>query len=247
MRSLVGVVAALAFVAAACTSPAGEQSPPPSAPASSSPTPSTSPTAPATSTTTSTTTSTSVPDPSSAVDVSQVGYLGCSVINNAVRGYEDVGGTKIWPIITSYGGGTVGRWWEEINGGGRGRYWEPFRQAVEAHPDIDTFWWGLCSNRSEDDTYEHALVVVDALRDLVPDAVLYVSAMPDYPDHVCRITQTTAVPAMQELTGRLVADGAALLGPVLGPLRQDQTSDGCHANRDGAALMGEQLVTFFGG
>ncbi len=245
MRSVVGVAAGMALIVAACAAPATSDAS--TTPSTSDPTVTSTTAPPATSSTSPPATTAPSTTRPPASGVARVGYLGCSVINNAVRGYEDVGGTKIWPIITSYGGGTVGRWWEEITGGGRGRYWEPFRQAVAANPDVDTFWWGLCSNRSEDDTYDHAVVVLEAVRELVPDAVIYVSSMADYPDHVCRITQTTAVPAMQELAARLVADGLALPGPVLGPLHEDETSDGCHANRDGAALMGEQLKTFFGG
>ena len=45
---------------------------------------------------------------------------------------------------------------------------------------------------------------------------------------------------------QLVADGIALPGPVMGPLAEDETIDGCHANEAGMALMGEQLVDFFG-
>jgi hypothetical protein len=51
---------------------------------------------------------------------------------------------------------------------------------------------------------------------------------------------------MAEVAAAVVDAGLALPGPVMGPLTEAQTRDGCHANEDGQRILGGQLLEFFG-
>lgn len=175
-----------------------------------------------------------------------VGYLGCSMTRNALQGYRHLGGTVLWGEIGAYGGGGVSRWADVDNP--NNRHWQEFSRLLEAHPQTRFFWIELCSqvDAAEQETYEALLQILEHVRSQVPFAIFFVSAQPAYTDgHICHLTGADGPAQMQVLVDQLVAERRAFPGPLMGPLSAEQTSDGCHASREGAELMGQQLLDFF--
>lgn len=174
-----------------------------------------------------------------------VGFVGCSFSNNAVKGYQSLGGKRFWEPIPQYNGGSVTLW---ANGAqDNNRYWRGFAAALRDHPDTLLIWWQLCNSPQEDEEtlYKNARLVLDEIRRRVPAALIYASAQHSYSGgHVCR-GEPDGPARMQRLTERLVKEGLVMAGPVMGPLAENQTRDGCHANRDGREVLGQQLLTFF--
>lgn len=176
-----------------------------------------------------------------------VGYLGCSMSQNSVEGYETAGGSKMWSHRAPYGGGGVGRWFVDI-AGDRGRYWEGFAAELESHPDTTVVWLNVCTVRQNQlDSFDSTAAVIDEINAHIPAATIYVSAQPSYTDgHVCGLAGEGGPEAMAEVAAAVVDAGLALPGPVMGPLTEAHTRDGCHANEEGQRVLGEQLLEFFG-
>lgn len=175
-----------------------------------------------------------------------IGFAGCSFTNNAVEGYHQLGGKRFWDVIRQYNGGSVSMWSGGATGQSR-RYWNGFQNALDAHPDTGIIWWQLCNSPQDDvDTlYRNALLVLEEIQNRVPGALIYISAQHAYmAGHTCNDPDGPA--RMQALADRLVAEGLALAGPVMGPLAESQTRDGCHGNLEGMDVLGEQLIAFFG-
>lgn len=176
-----------------------------------------------------------------------VGFVGCSMSQNAVEGYETVGGTSMWSHRAPYGGGGIGRWFVDI-GGERGRYWEGFDAELAQHPETAVVWLNVCTVRQNaQDSFDSAAAVIDEISDRIPGVTIYASAQPTYADgHFCGLAGEGGPEAMASLVSRIVDAGLALPGPVMGPLTEAQTRDGCHANEDGQLVLGRQLLDFFG-
>jgi hypothetical protein len=91
------------------------------------------------------------------------------------------------------------------------------------------------------------VAVLEEIRRLVPEAVIYVTAQPSYAaGHTCQIAGDIGPEKMADIAAELVATEGLLPGPELGPIGGDETRDGCHANDAGQAVLGEQLLEFFG-
>ncbi len=205
---------------------------------------------PATTRTTAATTTTPAPIAATPSELPEgtVGFVGCSVSQNAVAGYTRfLGGTRMWPPSAPYGGGSLGRWERGLLGD-RSRYWSGFDELLAEHPDTKTIWFSLCTFRGAPvDNVDTALAILTEVRRRLPDAVVYVSGQPTYSGgHFCELAGDTGAQKMAEIAAELVNMGVALAGPVMGPLAADETSDGCHANETGMELMGRQLLDFFG-
>lgn len=179
-------------------------------------------------------------------DTVTLGFVGCSVTNNAIAGYELVGGSLFWPPVSDYGGGGISAWALDLSD--MSRYWSAFEQAVADHPQTDTLWLQLCTaeRTASQDTFANTRVIIDEIHRRLPDVTLFISAQPGYSDGVCRITGEDGPARMQDIVNQVVAGQLAKAGPVVGPLRRNQTSDGCHANNEGQRLLGRQLARFFG-
>lgn len=174
-----------------------------------------------------------------------IGFVGCSFTNNAVEGYHTVGGQRFWDTIPAYNGGSVSVW--AMNLIGNSRYWQGFNAALTANPGTSIIWWQVCNSPSEDENmlYQNARVVLGEVQRRVPGARVYVSAQHSYSGgHVCR-GEPDGPARMQRLADRLVSEGLAVAGPVMGPLAESQTRDGCHANQQGMTVLGQQLLSFF--
>jgi hypothetical protein len=175
-----------------------------------------------------------------------VGYVGCSVSQNAVEGYERLGGTRFWTYNQPYGGGSVGRWMLDLDTG-NGRYWDGFDQALADRP-TQLIWWSICTIKSNpQDGVDNARLLLAEIRNRIPDAVVVVSAMPEYSGgHICDIAGPGGPAFAQKVVDQLIVDGSVLPGPTMGPLAADETRDGCHATDEGQTVMGRQLLDFFG-
>ncbi len=174
-----------------------------------------------------------------------VGFVGCSMTENAVDGYIALGGDKFWPRFGRYGGGTVGRWAFGVEAGSR--LWAIFRGQLREQPDTAAIWWQLCTFASgAQDDLDRALAVLDEIKVSAPGLPVYVSPQPTYTDgHVCEIAGDGGPETMAQLAADVVATGEVMAGPPQGPLPSDATRDGCHADTAGQEILGEQLEAFF--
>lgn len=177
-----------------------------------------------------------------------VGYLGCSMTVNAIEGYHSEGGTTLWSEVGDFGGGTISAWAGLLPTSKT--YWSGFDAILAKNPGTKAVWMELCisvkKGGTANDTYENALIVRQEVLKRIPNAVIYVSAQPMYTEgHVCGIAGADGPQKMQEIADKLVANGLAKKGPVLGPLATGQTADPCHANASGKSTMGKQMVEFF--
>lgn len=175
-----------------------------------------------------------------------IGFVGCSFSNNAVNGYKNLGGKRFWDIIPQYNGGSLSVWAAGV--GSDNRYWNAFAASLRENPNTTTIWWQLCNSpqETEDALYAAAQKVLTELKRRLPQASIYASAQHNYSGgHVCR-SEPDGPARMQRLAQRLAGEGLVLPGPVMGPLAESQTRDGCHANADGMRVLGQQLLSFFG-
>ena len=175
-----------------------------------------------------------------------IGFIGCSMSNNAVGGYTATGGTLFWPVQEGYSGGGVGKWAGDL--GSNSVYWNAFQGAYDLAP-AKAIWWQLCAldSDSANETLSAVQKVYDEIKRRAPEAIVFISAQPAYTNgHVCSIAGSTGPERMQSLADQFVTTQQVLRGPVMEPLQLDMLSDGCHANSAGSAFMGQQLMEFFG-
>ncbi|QQG39657.1 MAG: hypothetical protein HYS81_04790 [Candidatus Aenigmatarchaeota archaeon] len=173
-----------------------------------------------------------------------IGYIGCSNTRETVEGYYHNGGSQMWHYDKRYDSGTVVDWARDAESD----YWEVFDDLTDRNPRTKIIWWELCIMDGERETsYEHAAIVLDRIRERIPDAVIYVSPLAEYTDGVCEITGTWGLEKAQELASELDDKNEDVsLGPVLGPMTPEFTrEDGCHLSQDGKWNLGRQLRKFF--
>lgn len=180
-----------------------------------------------------------------------IGYVGCSLSMNAVSGYHSLGGAQLWSGDTGYGGGGLSVWVEQLKSGNvQDTYWSRFSAMLSAYPGPRAVWWELCPDADAASlTYDDALSVLNEIRELAPGAKVYVTGVPVYPQDGahCSINTDQGSQATLDLAGQLVSNGAALRGPTLSLLTTSQVADdGCHANTEGEAVWGKDLLDFFG-
>jgi hypothetical protein len=178
----------------------------------------------------------------------------------SIAGYKQVGGTQFWPAMTAYNGGTMRVWASEINLP-NSHLWNAFADALAATP-TDQIWFQGCEGVGDDPANGHAdaLAVIAEIRERIPGATIYFSAINDYvAPHVCDSIGPSAPANVRVLRDQLVAEGHVLLGPDMGSLissyqtpsagatlANDQTlPDGCHPNKAGKAYVGQRLLGFF--
>lgn len=191
---------------------------------------------------------------SPAKAVQYVGYIGCSQARDAVSGYQLVGGTKFWPALNEYGGGTVATWARTI--GGNNAYWGTFKSHLQSKPPAK-IWVQWCTREGETQAENQtaAVKVIAEIRRLAPGVPIYVSAQNDYGfPHACSKSGLLG-PKRMEL---LAKQTAALPGPDVGELKSryqvpsaipgnETVPDGCHANLAGKTkVLGPKLKAFFG-
>jgi hypothetical protein len=187
------------------------------------------------------------PPPANAtVPGSTVGYLGCSPTWQTVEGYHADGGTRLWPTLMGYGAGEIPKWYADI--GPSTKYWRIFKQALAAQP-TDVFWFQACllTDQVGRTNVRDAEAIVAHIRELVPGATVYMSAMTgmDPPDS-CGKASAATVAHTQQIVDTAVADGVALRGPVMPALPSSMTSDPCHPDAAGEAFLGHTLLVWLG-
>ena len=176
-----------------------------------------------------------------------IGFIGCSNTRETVEGYHRVGGEKMWDYERRYGSGTLLDWSRNVNE--RSEYWDVFDGFLQRHPKTKTIWWQLCiMDEDRTTSYEHARVILNQIKQRVPNATIYVSALADYTDGVCEITGTWGLEKSKELVQEVdLKNEGVCLGPVLGSMSVKETAkDGCHlSSPDGKRKLGTQMKEFF--
>ena len=181
-----------------------------------------------------------------------IGFVGCSLSINAVNGYRASGGTQLWPGgSTGYAGGSLSAWVSQLtNTAQAGSYWSKFGAMLSAYPNPRAIWWELCPDANTASVaYNEALATLNQIKLQAPHAKVYVTGVPIYPldSAHCSINTDTGSQATLNLASQLVANGAALQGPLISALTSTQVStDGCHANTAGEGIWGSDLFEFFG-
>lgn len=175
-----------------------------------------------------------------------VGYIGCSLTHMTVNGYHTDGGTRLWPPLEGYGAGEIPRWFDDITSP-TPKYWPIFQRMLTTSP-ADTFWIEACfrTGQIHPANLAQAEAVVRHIRELVPGATIYFSAMNGWdPPDSCGKASSAAVTKAQQITDALVAEGLTLRGPIMPLLPTSNTLDTCHPNATGEALLGQALKGFF--
>lgn len=177
-----------------------------------------------------------------------VGLVGCSLTQDAAAGYTAAGGDRLWlrEDIPTYGGGDPEAWANSD----ASRWWPDFDAAMARYPDTDAIWWGLCNSPRTSGAalpYETILAVLAEIQSRAPGgATVYVSAAPARVGYECYLETAAGQALLAGYADRLVAEGRALRGPAMTPLKEDQTRDGCHTDEDGELVWGADLLAFFG-
>jgi len=194
--------------------------------------------------------------------VPPIGAIGCSNSRDTVNGYHLDGGARFWQLSSGqYGGGTLVAWaGNDLNN----TYWSQFELLLSQHPDTTRIWWSLCTHSTDTNAqnFAAALAIVAKVRQLIPNAVIFVSAVNGYEaPHVCSLLGARGPQRMQALADALVSQKSVqAAGPDVGSLisinqtpsdgaTTDNTqtqSDGCHPNTTGSRHLGRALRTFFG-
>jgi len=191
-----------------------------------------------------------------------IGVIGCSNSRDTVIGYQLDGGARFWQLsLGQYSGGTLVAWAaNNLNN----TYWTQFESLLNQHPDTTRIWWSLCSHPTDTDTQNRqaAKAIVAKVRQLVPNSVIYVSAINGYAaPHACSLLGADGPSRMRTLANALVNQNiASAAGPAVGSLlsiyqtpsdgattSNNQTqSDGCHPNTAGSEHLGRAVHAFFG-
>ena len=194
------------------------------------------------SSTSSTTTTTTTTAPPTA---GRLGVIGCSNTKQAVDGYLQAS-TEDRLVNTAQGKASISRWAD------------PGSQAwvnYDRHRPYSGVWLQLCE-RADNGNPDQGLIraEVDAVLDLIwerdPGIPVYMSPLNFYGptnDPECRVTDGNFIPDQGAGLADDYSDSDPLIhrGPDLGPLTSAMTSDNCHANTTGIALLGAQLVEWF--
>ena len=195
-----------------------------------------------------------------SADEASIGYIGCSNTMQTVAAYWSgdhlgKGGNSdddlLWKFyedeIHEYDSGAVVDWSRGAENGNK--FWETFDRYLENNPNTKAVFWQLCVRKEEPTPYGEALPVLEAIRERIPGAVIYVSPLPPYTDGVCEITGTLGIERAGALAEELIERNEDVLpGPFLGPMKPEDTADdGCHLSEQGMQTIGKQMRYFFGG
>ncbi len=192
----------------------------------------------------------------SPLEKTPMGFLGCSNTRQTVQGYAIAEGRSFWAVDESqlheYDGGAVLNWAKNTEKGHE-QLWRVFDEYLKQNPETDTVWWQLCIRKEEAGmSYDDAVSVLNALRQRIPGVTVYVSALPEFPEHTCELTGSEGIERANELVEELVEKNSDVLtGPVIGPLYPGDIDNGdetrCHPGLGGAIMTGRQLIEFFDG
>lgn len=184
-----------------------------------------------------------------SADVASIGYVGCSNTMQTIVSYDLAGGRRLWAFdedeLHEYDGGAVADWSKGAEQGNS--FWENFDRYLENSPNTKAIFWQLCIRKEEPTPYEEAVPVLEAIRQRVPGATIFVSPLPPYTKGVCEITGTAGIERAKTLAEELdLRNDDVIPGPVLGPMTPaDTAEDGCHLSEEGLINLGQQMRQFF--
>jgi len=186
---------------------------------------------------------------------SPVGYVGCSISTQIVRGYFDAGGGDFWrPRSVFDGKGTLGTYpggamvlWamaltDDLNG--LLSYWKDFNAMNRARPGAKKIWLQVCVAKPETvaETVDASERVLAEIARRLPGAVVYASVMPDYAVRPPQFDIDAAVTATQQLVDR----GLVRPGPTMPRVTEAMLmGDSAHVNAAGELTFGRELLDFF--
>lgn len=203
------------------------------------------------STTTTLPTTTTVPSGDGVGITGSIGVIGCSNTDDSAQGYEEASSLDLlsWGPL---GGGSLTNWGtperEEYP-----IYWGFYDERRPAD-GYDGVWFQVCIRASElasatlgQGDIDRVTHVIEQIKARDPGIPIFISpihtfigicpALGEFGEELSANTVNWALTNLSGLTP----------GPLLGPLAQNQTRDGCHPNKVGRALVGAQLVAFFDG
>ena len=181
-----------------------------------------------------------------------IGIVGCSNTSQAVDGYHDVSDAG---LLTpgGLGGGSISKWGDPFN-----RDYSTFWSFYDTRRPAEGYaatWVQLCITTSEHqgafDSDEQQWVnhIVEQISARDPGIPIWASPLNFYGDGVVCESVGVEGPAIAAKTADWAASALAgvFRGPDLGPVEQSDLGarDNCHLGRDGRALVGAQLSTFF--
>lgn len=166
-----------------------------------------------------------------------VAVIGCSNTQQAVAGYHRVSSAQtLWSErdLQGYGGKCIIDWANPDNPA-----WRGFEANLGRYRLTNKVWWEFCTHANEGTNESHADAALAILRTKTTLPV-YVSVMDLTPsctraDHAASIA----------LVNHLLTQGVVFAGPVLSPLEEHQTEDGCHPAPEGEEIWGRELSEFF--
>jgi hypothetical protein len=180
----------------------------------------------------------------------KVGYIGCSNSHDTVDGYHLSAGNKnyLWPSYDTEGG-SIDKWTSPTS-----PYWSSYSTMVKRYGQPKYVWVQLCERADEGsfNTYDQVKMMIAILKRQSPNAMAIVSGINDYSPNpgLCDLMGTASATSpgngvydTKLWADQLVADKLVRIrGPYLGPLTAQLTlNDGCHPNRAGRLLLGNQL------
>lgn len=182
--------------------------------------------------------------PPAGAAIGDVGVLGCSNTAIATIGYHQVSDVgRLWfastednPLADYWGQDIVA--WADENGQGQ-KAWAAFDALVTANPQTSSVWFQVCVRADSPGSTATVDTIVDLIRDRLPAATIYASALDDTPSCMVGDPETS-----QTYVDHLVDTGQAVRGPTMSPLPADQVK-GCHASGDGLILHGTDLASYF--
>jgi hypothetical protein len=171
-----------------------------------------------------------------------LGFVGCSLTNNAIEGYGALGGGRLWGQISAYGGKAVQAWASNTDAA-----WDAFDAQVAANGEPSAVWLMLCVSQDAI-TYDETKQVIANTRLHAPNAILYISGQPLYEGATCSLSGANG-PALSDMMAQDAGEDATqdvIYVGTFGPLTAQQRSDGCHGNAEGRAKLGQQIIDRWG-
>lgn len=125
------------------------------------------------------------------------------------------------------------------------RYWRNGSPVLE-----EPLWVQICIFTNPGATFEEVKqLIANARTHAAPDAMIYITGQPIYPDNPASCFLAGADgPVLTETLAKQAAADTTVNVTYLGALELEigESSDGCHANMAGQKLLGAQAVKFWG-
>ncbi|MBA3727836.1 MAG: hypothetical protein H0W94_01265 [Actinobacteria bacterium] len=181
--------------------------------------------------------------PATATEIEpyRYGWFGCSNTWMTVDGYHRVSDANLlWPRYPT-GGKSIEKWADNDFHG-----WDLFEENVVTYGIPIVVWVQVCESEERPVTTVEIRAAIANVLTRVPSAVIYLSAINGYhPVDLCPTLGPDGNLDILQMVDEVVAEGYALRGPDLGPLKKKQLAGSCHPNLPARDWMGEQLAVFF--